>query len=100
MPLWPEDGRIYVALGKVFVKQLKYAEARTVYERGCQATQGENTYIWQVLIYFSYFFICCAINFIRVIFSVCPKIVVHPILAYNYGSNSLMSYITNFYLIL
>ncbi|KAF3322671.1 psbB mRNA maturation factor Mbb1 [Carex littledalei] len=47
MPLWPEDGRIYVALGKVFVKQLKYAEAKTVYERGCQATQGENTYIWQ-----------------------------------------------------
>ncbi|KAJ3699749.1 hypothetical protein LUZ61_003454 [Rhynchospora tenuis] len=47
MSYWPEDGRIYVALGKVFTKQLKYAEARTVYERGCQATQGENSYIWQ-----------------------------------------------------
>ncbi|KAJ4956862.1 hypothetical protein NE237_013645 [Protea cynaroides] len=44
---WPEDGRLYVALGKVLTKQSKYAEARTVYERGCQATQGENPYIWQ-----------------------------------------------------
>ncbi|XP_043726144.1 protein high chlorophyll fluorescent 107 [Telopea speciosissima] len=44
---WPEDGRPYVALGKVLTKQSKYAEARTIYERGCQATQGENPYIWQ-----------------------------------------------------
>lgn len=45
---WPEEGRAYVALGKVLCKQSRYDEARTVYERGCQATQGENAYIWQV----------------------------------------------------
>lgn len=45
---WPEDGRAYVALGKALSKQSKTAEARAVYEKGCQATQGENPYIWQV----------------------------------------------------
>ncbi|KAJ6807778.1 protein high chlorophyll fluorescent 107 [Iris pallida] len=44
---WPEDGRAYVALGKLLKKQSRFAEARSVYERGCQATQGENPYIWQ-----------------------------------------------------
>ncbi|KAK6278449.1 hypothetical protein POUND7_018716 [Theobroma cacao] len=44
---WPEDGRSYVTLGKILSKQSKMAEARAVYERGCQATQGENPYIWQ-----------------------------------------------------
>ncbi|KAI3876533.1 hypothetical protein MKW98_015916 [Papaver atlanticum] len=44
---WPEDGRIYVALGKVLSKQSKTDEARITYEKGCQATQGENPYIWQ-----------------------------------------------------
>ncbi|KAL4025088.1 hypothetical protein IC575_013464 [Cucumis melo] len=44
---WPEDGRAYVALGKMLGKQMKAAEAKAVYERGCQATQGENSYIWQ-----------------------------------------------------
>ncbi|XP_010259268.1 PREDICTED: protein high chlorophyll fluorescent 107 isoform X2 [Nelumbo nucifera] len=44
---WPEDGRPYVALGKILSKQSKSAEAREVYEKGCQATQGENPYIWQ-----------------------------------------------------
>ncbi|XAR69605.1 hypothetical protein NMG60_11001259 [Bertholletia excelsa] len=44
---WPEDGRSYVALGKILSKQSKTAEARAVYEKGCQATQGENPYIWQ-----------------------------------------------------
>ncbi|GAB4850797.1 hypothetical protein Ancab_030097 [Ancistrocladus abbreviatus] len=44
---WPDDGRPYVALGKVLRKQGKIAEARAVYEKGCQATQGENAYIWQ-----------------------------------------------------
>ncbi|KAL8197869.1 hypothetical protein R6Q57_030157 [Mikania cordata] len=44
---WPEDGRSYVALGKILGKQSKANEARTVYEKGCQATQGENAYIWQ-----------------------------------------------------
>ncbi|KAG9139402.1 hypothetical protein Leryth_017318 [Lithospermum erythrorhizon] len=44
---WPEDGRAYVALGKTFSKQGKMNEARAVYEKGCQATQGENSFIWQ-----------------------------------------------------
>lgn len=44
---WPEDGRPYVALGKLYSKQSRYDKARAVYERGCQATQGENPYIWQ-----------------------------------------------------
>lgn len=50
---WPEDGRAYVALGKILGKQSKVAEARAVYEKGCQATQGENPYIWQVTFLFS-----------------------------------------------
>lgn len=45
---WPEDGRASVALGKILSKQSKMAEARAVYEKGCQATQGENPYLWQV----------------------------------------------------
>ncbi|KAF3456354.1 hypothetical protein FNV43_RR01004 [Rhamnella rubrinervis] len=44
---WPEDGRGYVALGKILSKQSKTAEARAVYDKGCQATQGENAFIWQ-----------------------------------------------------
>ncbi|CAN1806519.1 Protein high chlorophyll fluorescent 107 [Linum perenne] len=44
---WPEDGRAYVALAKVLKKQSKTEDARAVYEKGCQATQGENPYIWQ-----------------------------------------------------
>lgn len=35
-------------LGKALSKQLKTAEARAVYEKGCQATQGENPFLWQV----------------------------------------------------
>lgn len=46
---WPEDGRSYVALGKIYNKQSKANEARSVYEKGCQATQGENAFIWQVI---------------------------------------------------
>ncbi|GAV70857.1 TPR_2 domain-containing protein [Cephalotus follicularis] len=44
---WPEDGRPYVALGKMLSKQSKTGAARAMYEKGCQATQGENPYIWQ-----------------------------------------------------
>lgn len=44
---WPEDGRPYVSLGKTLSKQGKMNEARGVYEKGCQATQGENSFIWQ-----------------------------------------------------
>ncbi|KAH7573473.1 hypothetical protein ACOSP7_007168 [Xanthoceras sorbifolium] len=44
---WPEDGRPYVALGKILGKQSKAAEARAVYAQGCEATQGENAFIWQ-----------------------------------------------------
>lgn len=49
---WPEDGRPYVALGKILIKQSRTTEARAVYDKGCQATQGENSYIWQVNILF------------------------------------------------
>ncbi|XP_030474619.1 protein high chlorophyll fluorescent 107 [Syzygium oleosum] len=44
---WPEDGRAYVTLGKILCKQSRTTEARAVYEKGCQAAQGENPYIWQ-----------------------------------------------------
>lgn len=44
---WPDDGRPYVALGKVLSKQMRINEARAVYEKGSQATQGENPFIWQ-----------------------------------------------------
>ncbi|BAS83839.1 Os03g0308800 [Oryza sativa Japonica Group] len=44
---WPEDGRPYVALGKLYSKQSRFDKARAAYERGCQAAQGENPYIWQ-----------------------------------------------------
>ncbi|KAL5065517.1 hypothetical protein RYX36_027254 [Vicia faba] len=44
---WPEDGRHYVALGKILSKQSKTDQAREIYEKGCQATQGENAFIWQ-----------------------------------------------------
>lgn len=50
---WPEDGRPYVALGKILSKRSKTSEARAVYEKGCQATQGENPYIWQVSLIFA-----------------------------------------------
>ncbi|KAL3689769.1 hypothetical protein R1sor_016078 [Riccia sorocarpa] len=44
---WPDDGRPYVALGKLLLKKNKVAEARAAYEMGCQAVRGENAYIWQ-----------------------------------------------------
>lgn len=50
---WPEDGRPYVALGRILGKQSKAIEARSVYEKGCQATLGENAYIWQVSLLYS-----------------------------------------------
>lgn len=37
-----------MALGKILSKQSRTAEAREVYAKGCQATQGENPFIWQV----------------------------------------------------
>ncbi|KAL2338954.1 hypothetical protein Fmac_013400 [Flemingia macrophylla] len=44
---WSEDGRTYVVLGKILSRQSKRVQAREIYEKGCQATQGENAYIWQ-----------------------------------------------------
>lgn len=44
---WPEDGRPYVMLGNVYRRQSKISQARALYEKGCQATLGENSYIWQ-----------------------------------------------------
>jgi hypothetical protein len=61
---WPEDGRVYVALGKILSKQSKMVEARAVYEKGCQATQGENPYIWQVI---SFCYSLCYCNMIALI---------------------------------
>ncbi|PIA37884.1 hypothetical protein AQUCO_02900019v1 [Aquilegia coerulea] len=34
-------------LQEILCRQSKFVDARVVYERGCQATQGENPYIWQ-----------------------------------------------------
>lgn len=44
---WPNNGRPYMTLGRILTKQAKYLEARTVFENGCQATQGENAFLWQ-----------------------------------------------------
>jgi len=51
---WPEDGRLYVALGKIMSKQSKTSQAKEIYEKGCQATQGENAFIWQVSVQFCF----------------------------------------------
>lgn len=44
---WPENGRPYMILGRLLTKQTKYMEARSLFENGCQATQGENAFLWQ-----------------------------------------------------
>eukprot|EP00850_Spirogloea_muscicola_P026070 SM005422S18188 [mRNA] locus=s5422:248:964:- [translate_table: standard] len=45
---WPEDGRAYLALGKLLATSRNdVARARAVYEAGCQATRGENAFLWQ-----------------------------------------------------
>ncbi|CAM6119782.1 unnamed protein product [Calypogeia fissa] len=44
---WPDDGRPYVALGKLFLQQNRIGDARNVYDSGCQAVRGENPYVWQ-----------------------------------------------------
>ncbi|KAK9811400.1 hypothetical protein WJX72_003311 [[Myrmecia] bisecta] len=41
------DGRAYVSLGKLYLQQRRYDEARKLYEDGSAATLGENEYIWQ-----------------------------------------------------
>ena len=40
MELFPEDGRPYVSLGKLYVQQRRYDEALALYEEGCTATGG------------------------------------------------------------
>lgn len=50
-----------MALGKILSKQSKTAEARAVYDKGCQATQGENAFIWQVI--FKLKNLCVSLNF-------------------------------------
>lgn len=45
---WPDDGRPYVALGRLLLEQNRLPDARAVYDSGCQAVRGENPYIWQV----------------------------------------------------
>lgn len=38
MAFYPEDGRPYVSLGKLFVQQRRFDEALALYEEGCTAT--------------------------------------------------------------
>ena len=42
------DGRAYVALGKLLIRQRRFEEARKLYEDGSMATDGGNAHIWQV----------------------------------------------------
>ncbi|KAI3436107.1 hypothetical protein D9Q98_002165 [Chlorella vulgaris] len=49
--LFPEDGRPYVSLGKLFVQQRRYDEALAIYEEGCTATGGTNAHIWSAWAY-------------------------------------------------
>ncbi|GMH38579.1 hypothetical protein BSKO_06463 [Bryopsis sp. KO-2023] len=42
----PSEGRAYVSLGRLYVSQKRFNEARKLYEDGCAATQGNNAYIW------------------------------------------------------
>lgn len=38
----PSDGRAYVGLGKLLLKQRRFDEARKLYEEGCAATGSDN----------------------------------------------------------
>ena len=67
--LWPEDGRPYVVLGKILSKQSKTGEAREIYEKGCQATQGENAYIWQVSVQVCFACTVCFASFKSCLFN-------------------------------
>jgi hypothetical protein len=61
-----------VALGKILSKQSKMAEARAVYEKGCQATQGENPYIWQVISFLFFVLLRCdCINYVQCLYDFC-----------------------------
>ncbi|KAL8481356.1 hypothetical protein ACS0TY_027753 [Phlomoides rotata] len=62
---WPEYGRPYVALGKALSKQSKMNDARAVYGKGCQATQGENSYIWQAILRKQGIFLEKDLNFVE-----------------------------------
>ena len=42
------DGRAYVGLGRLLVRQRRYGEAQALYEDGARMTEGSNCYIWQV----------------------------------------------------
>ena len=41
------DGRAYVGLGRLLVRQRRYGEAQALYEDGSRMTEGSNCYIWQ-----------------------------------------------------
>lgn len=43
----PRDGRAYVGMGQVLRQLGEYDAARRCYQDGCDATGGENAYIWQ-----------------------------------------------------
>ena len=43
----PRDGRAYVGIGQVLRQLGEYDAARQCYQDGCDATGGDNPYIWQ-----------------------------------------------------
>lgn len=47
----PEDGRAYVILGKILLKQRRFDEAVSLYESGSAATGGTNAHIWTAWAY-------------------------------------------------
>lgn len=42
----PSDGRAYVVLGRIMLKQRRFEEARQLYSEGCYNTGNANPYIW------------------------------------------------------
>jgi len=43
----PTDGRAYCGIGQILTQMRRLDEARKVYQDGCDATGGDNAYIWQ-----------------------------------------------------
>jgi uncharacterized protein HemY len=45
----PTDPRVYVTLGTLLMRELRYEEAREVYADGCRMAQGTNEYVWAAM---------------------------------------------------
>jgi len=45
----PTDGRAYCGIGKILMQLRRLDDARKIYQDGCDATGGDNAYIWQAL---------------------------------------------------